>query len=105
MAAILLHLRAGLTMSNIFGGQLPSTPDRFGNCCMLWLSNGLNKLPKIVADIEYSDDFTCTALIYEFEKTDQDQYAKINIPGKLAGKVHLSKANVWTSLERGLCNY
>lgn len=58
---------------------------------MWWLKAGVNKLPDDLSMIEYSNQYTITALIYEFKKLDVDQNANQQIPGILTGKGHLEK--------------
>lgn len=67
-----------------------------------WLSEGLNTLPRSIAEKPYSHEHSCSALIYEFEQPSQSKAheAKIQIPGRLPAGVHLRKANLWKELER-----
>jgi hypothetical protein len=65
-----------------------------------WLSSGLNVLPQALGQKEYSQDYKCTALIYEFEQHGTEAPPEIKIPGRLTGKTHLVKANIWHALEQ-----
>jgi hypothetical protein len=65
-----------------------------------WLQEGLNKLPSSIGESQYSADHSCTALIYEFEKSDPNQAARTRIPGGLTGRAHLEKSRLWSALEQ-----
>ena len=65
-----------------------------------WLKEGLDRLPTIIAEQEYSEEYAVTALIYEFEQTKSGQEATLKIPGRLTGKDHLKKAEVESLLEK-----
>lgn len=64
-----------------------------------WLSPGGNALPSSIGRQEYSEDYKCTALIYEFEQYNQGGKPEIKSHGRLTAKTHLVKANLWQSLE------
>lgn len=64
-----------------------------------WLWGGLNELPDSIGQIEYSEEYTCTALIYEFEQPNPGELGELKIPGNLQGRTHLVKANLWQALE------
>lgn len=66
---------------------------------MEWLYGGLNRLPRRLAARLFTPDHACTALIYEFIKPETDD-PYIKLPGRLTGKMHLQRANLWTELER-----
>lgn len=65
-----------------------------------WLPRGLNKLPMSIAEQPYSTSHTCTALIYEFALPETQAKATLSKPSGLSCKTHLSKAMVWSFLER-----
>lgn len=67
-----------------------------------WLSSGLNKLPNSIGKQKYSEDYTCTALIYEFEQSGSGKEAALDVPTHLglSGRDHLIKARLWSELER-----
>jgi hypothetical protein len=63
-----------------------------------WLTEGANKLPVNLARLKFTDEYSCTALIYEFSKA-QQQDPKLNTPSALLGRVHLQQAHLWESLK------
>lgn len=65
-----------------------------------WLRDGLNRLPPLIGEQVYTPHHSCTALIYEFEKNDVEEQARIRTPGKLTGRIHLERSGVWGSLRR-----
>jgi hypothetical protein len=65
-----------------------------------WLHGGLNILPRSIGNREYSENYICTALIYEFEQAEPGKEAVIRIPSRLTGKDHLEKARLWIALGR-----
>lgn len=65
-----------------------------------WINRGLNKLPHEIAIQPYTDQYSCTALIYEFEKIPGEQMASTVIPGKLPGRTHLERAALWEGLQQ-----
>jgi hypothetical protein len=64
-----------------------------------WVSGGLNKLPKEIGDRDYSADYTCTALIYEFKQIGGGE-AEFVDPSGMPGRTHLERSGLWTALER-----
>jgi hypothetical protein len=62
-----------------------------------WLHKGLNKLPPSLADHQFSADYSCTALIYEFLKTRQQ--TNLMIPSPQQGRTHLQLAGLWEALK------
>ncbi|MCP4261482.1 MAG: hypothetical protein GY774_28865 [Planctomycetes bacterium] len=66
---------------------------------MEWLRGGLNELPDSIGKIEYSEEHTCTALIYEFERPNPDEPAELKASSNLQGRTHLVKAGIWQALE------
>jgi len=65
-----------------------------------WAGGGQTHLPLRFAAIPFSEDVTCTALIYEFEKMDYNADAKFIDPGKVNAMAHLVKAGIWSLLGR-----
>ncbi len=65
-----------------------------------WLHQGLNKLPKSIGKLEYTEEYTCTALIYEFEKKQGKDTAKTVIPGRLSASTHLVSSEIMKGLKR-----
>jgi len=62
-----------------------------------WFSGGFNILPADIGRRAYTDDYRCTALIYEFKKTPQS--SKPVIPGSLTGRTHLMRSGIWSNLQ------
>ena len=52
---------------------------------------GANALPPEVGDLPYTDRYTCTALIYEFEKAVPDKPAEFKENSTLLAETHLQK--------------
>jgi hypothetical protein len=65
-----------------------------------WLYQGLNKLPSEIANQLYTQNHSCTVLIYEFEKTLEQRFARALVPGRLAGRTPLRKSAIWEGLQR-----
>lgn len=64
-----------------------------------WLHRGSHILPQEIATQPYTDRYSCTALIYEFEKIAGEDIASTVIPGKLPGRTHLERSQLWHGLE------
>jgi hypothetical protein len=62
-----------------------------------FVTMGANRLPADVAAVEYSSDYTCTALVYEFEQVNAS--AAIRLPGRLTARMHLASASLLGALE------
>ncbi len=60
-----------------------------------WLSHGNNKLPLALSKKEYSMNYTCTCLVYEFEQREFKENGKLLLPGKLTGLSHLNSVGIW----------
>jgi hypothetical protein len=65
----------------------------------LWLNNGYDKLPKEIGNYRFSEDYLCTALIYEFKKPESSD-AILLIPSNHTGTEHLIKSKLRASLEK-----
>jgi hypothetical protein len=65
----------------------------------LWVSSGLNALPKDIASRDYTSDHRCTALIYEFKRTGT-QGAEFVDPSEITGQIHLEKSGLLTALKK-----
>jgi hypothetical protein len=63
-----------------------------------WLAEGLNQLPSDIGDLELSSQYSCTALIYEFEQPRSRKAAILKRPSHLTGLIHLQKAKLWNLL-------
>src|SRR5262249_152293 len=46
-----------------------------------WLWSGSNKLPTSIRILQFSDEYSCTALIYEFDRPSPDSAVTLRIPG------------------------
>ncbi len=64
-----------------------------------WLVAGLNKLPEPIANLPLTEQYSTTALIYEF-KSLASQEATINLQSRLTGRIHLQKSGILPLLER-----
>jgi hypothetical protein len=65
-----------------------------------WIPKGVNQLPSSIAERAFTPDFTCTALIYEFEELRAGDAATLVTPSNLSGRDHLSKSNLLSALTR-----
>lgn len=66
-----------------------------------WLSGGMLQLPPPIGELDFSSAaYTCTALVYEFERETEDEEARIQCPGRILGRTHLLKAGIWEALQR-----
>jgi hypothetical protein len=63
----------------------------------LWPKKGADSLPKEMAEMEYTADYKCTALIYEFKSLGGGE-AKFVEPSEINGRIHLEKSGLWTAL-------
>lgn len=59
-----------------------------------WLQQGANMLPPAVGRLNYSKDYACTALIYEFEKRDTNAHPTERQPGRLSAQTHLVMSGI-----------
>jgi hypothetical protein len=62
-----------------------------------WLSAGFNRLPKEIGNIQvnYSEDnISVEALIYEFKKLENEEFATLIIPGTISGEEHLEHSGI-----------
>lgn len=67
---------------------------------MQWLQGGLDRLPLDLAMREYTDQYACTALIYQFEQPGSGAGARLDVPSDLPGRIHLERANLWRALAK-----
>jgi len=65
-----------------------------------WLYAGMDKLPRLIGMLPYTNDYSCTALIYEFEKVDATMDAISRVPGLHTARNHLLKSKLWSKLRR-----
>jgi len=59
-----------------------------------WLQHGANLLPPEIGQRQYSNDYACTALIYEFEKRDTNTHPLERHPGRLSAETHLVMSGI-----------
>ena len=64
----------------------------------LWGRRGANKLAAGITGMQYTDDYSCTALVYEFEQSGPNSKPVLKVPGTLPAKMHLRKSGLWRSL-------
>ncbi len=64
-----------------------------------WLRRGLNKLPLSIARKPYTNQYTTTALIYEFEKPESRE-STLKLPSSLTGRIHMQKSGFFQALEQ-----
>lgn len=64
-----------------------------------WLRSGFNTLPASLKQKAYSDAYSCTALVYEFERTVSTS-PQLTSNGPDAA-THLRKAGIWSQLGGG----
>lgn len=65
-----------------------------------WFSSSLQgRFKNDIIDIQYSQHYTCTALVYEFEKYKINEQTIHVENSKLPGKTHLEKTKLWQALE------
>jgi hypothetical protein len=65
---------------------------------MAWLQDGFNRLPESVGRLVYTDEYHCTALVYEFEKKTGQANASMVWPGRLVARTHLERAAIMSNL-------
>jgi hypothetical protein len=65
----------------------------------LWTQDGANALPKEMAEMEYTTDYRCTALIYEFKSLANGEATFVE-PSDVSGKRHLAKSGLWAALQQ-----
>ena len=64
-----------------------------------WLAQGLDRVPPTVATLIFTEDFACTALIYEFERQSESDEAGIKYPSAIQGRTHLQRSGIWEALQ------
>jgi len=65
-----------------------------------WLKSGLNMLPPYIGALDFSrEGYTCTALIYEFERPTEAHEVTFQEKGRIQGRTHLVRAGLWESFE------
>ncbi len=61
-----------------------------------WFTKGLNVIPRSCKFIPYTNNFSVTALIYEFKITSHT--SELVIPS-FTGKIHLQRSKLWSALQ------
>jgi hypothetical protein len=64
-----------------------------------WVKKGLSELPRKIGDRDFTDDYVCTALIYEFKTLGGGQ-AQFVEPSEITGHTHLEKSGLLSALAR-----
>ena len=72
--------------------QAEATIDREG--ALDWLYSGVNRLPDELAVRPYNEQYSTTALIYEFEKIAGETTSSTKVPGRLSAGTHLEKSGL-----------
>jgi hypothetical protein len=65
-----------------------------------WLNAGVNQLPESIGLLIFGQNYTTTALIYEFKKYSEKDPATFVPNSGESGKSHLEKAGIWDPLTR-----
>jgi hypothetical protein len=60
-----------------------------------WLERGATSLDEVFRQIEFSNEFRATALIYEFYARGRSEEPRLELPSTLSGDEHLAKAHLW----------
>ncbi len=63
-----------------------------------WLLSGNSKLPSSIGRLSYTSSHSCTALIYEFERSEAVSETVLTTPSAVSGQIHLVKAGIWAAL-------
>jgi len=75
-----------------------SGPDMSSKDATELTRKGTVTLPTSIAEISYSAQHRCTALVYEFKKTKAVE-PEFVLPSPLSGREHLVKARMWAALQ------
>ncbi len=62
-----------------------------------WYNSGINRLPKSIADLPYTEGVTVTALVYEFIVPDSNRKPNQKCPN-VDTQLHLEKSGIWKGL-------
>jgi hypothetical protein len=65
-----------------------------------WLRSGTQSLPKSIRSLPFTDDHTCTSLIYEFERASPDHSPVLENPSAIDGQTHIDKAGILKGLNK-----
>jgi hypothetical protein len=64
-----------------------------------WLEGGFERLPSAVSELEFTEEYGCTSLVYEF-RTASGIVPTLSLPSHLPGRIHLERANIWPALAK-----
>ena len=64
------------------------------------MRRGWDRLPEQMSRIPTVSDTRITALIYEFRSEGYDSVVRLEIPGRIGGRIHLERAGLWTFAAR-----
>lgn len=67
---------------------------------MSWVDSGYGFLPVSMAKRPFTKNHTVTALIYEYELLENNEFAKLKKPSKHSPMVHLRKSKLWDALNK-----
>jgi hypothetical protein len=65
-----------------------------------WVWAGSNKVPTAIGFSAYTDEVSCTALVYEFRQLSKGSEVKLDVPGLLTGTTHLEKSHLLAALSK-----
>jgi len=63
-----------------------------------WLSGGMNFLPSFIGNNEFTEDYHCTAYIYEFSRQTEDHPVVMDMECAITALQHLEKAGIMEGL-------
>ncbi|GEM_PF-1313355 len=63
-----------------------------------WVREGMNTLPREIGDREFSNDYVCTALIYEFKSVGGGEATFVE-PSELTARDHLERSGLLAALQ------
>lgn len=64
-----------------------------------WFTLGGDRLPEWIGRVDFAG-YACTALIYEFERSTEEDKPEIRSPGRIQARVHLELAGIWGALQQ-----
>jgi hypothetical protein len=63
-----------------------------------WVREGLNELPSEIGDRDFTDDYACTALIYEFKRVGNGAATFVE-PSELSAHDHLDRSGLLSAMQ------
>lgn len=63
-----------------------------------WVGGGADRLPEQIGTLDFSQQYACTALVYEFRRRTESDKPTVLDPGNIQGRTHLMKAGIWGGL-------